>query len=116
MAAFTNVQAPSEGYWAEYRVQAPKTGTYRLDAAITPPNISWASPFELKVNGGSFNRVTNAVEYGQVNGTVRYYHLDPVQLTQGENILTFRVTERRVQPDQKYTMYIDSIRLTPVDL
>lgn len=115
-ALLTNAQVPADGYLAEYRVQAPKTGTYQLDIASTPPSINWASPYDLKVNGGSFARVGNAVEYAQVNSTVRSYHLNPVELTAGENTLTFRVTERRVQPDQRYTMFIDWIRLTPVPL
>lgn len=116
LVLFTDTAAPDEGYIAQYQVAAPAAGYYQLDIAATPPNVTWASPFDLKINNGNFERVVNAVEYGQINSTVRNYHLPPVLLKAGMNTITFRVDQRRTSVDQKYTFYIDSFRLTPASL
>lgn len=113
---FTDTQAPEGGYTAAYNVLIDQAGTYQLDLTSTPPNESWASHFDIKINEGAFNRVTNAVEYGQINSTVRQFHLDGVDLKAGLNTIVFRVTDRRAQPDQKYTMFIDSFSLSPAPL
>lgn len=113
---FTNIEPPADGYLAQYQVVAPAAGAYQLDVASTPPNASWTSPYEVKINDGSFEKVKNEAEFGQINSTVRKYHLNAVALQEGVNTITFRVNERRVQPDTKYTLFIDYFQLTPIQL
>lgn len=107
----TSAAAPQGGYIARYEVQAAETGYYRLDTISTPPAISWASPFEVGVNDGPFQPVTDADEFGSVNSTVKKFHLHTVYLQQGTNEIVFRVTERRTS-DGLYVLFIDAFMLT----
>ncbi|MDF2658216.1 MAG: hypothetical protein K0Q94_1007 [Paenibacillus sp.] len=112
LSLFSDAQAPDGGYWVRYIVHAPAAGAYDLDVASSPPNAAWASPYDIKVNNGPYVRVANAVETGKITDTVKQYRLQPIVLDAGANTLWFRVTERRTQPDSRYTFFLDAFRLT----
>ncbi|RIQ14548.1 carbohydrate-binding protein, partial [Jiangella rhizosphaerae] len=109
--------APSTGdYRASYEVTAPEDGLYQLEVASTPPSgVTWASPYDLKVNDGAFEPVTQAVKGATITSEIAKYRLGTVNLTAGANTLTFRVDDRRAL-DTRYVMYVDALTLTPTDL
>lgn len=109
------VTSPATEYTARYDVTVPETGLYQLDVASTPPTgVSWASPYQIKVNNGAFS-TAQGVKFGQVTPEVWQLHLSTVYLTAGTNSITFRVNESRPSGGQ-YVMYIDSLSLTPAGL
>ncbi|GAA3412978.1 DNRLRE domain-containing protein [Paenibacillus hodogayensis] len=112
LSLFSDVPSPNDGYWVQYAVYAPVAGAYRLDVASSPINAAWASPYDLKINDGPFAPVSHAVEYGKITDTVRQFHLQNVVLEAGLNTLSFRVKERRTQPDTRYAFFLDSFQLT----
>ena len=128
--------APVDGaYTVRYRFQVPESGLYDMRWSSTPPNVTWASPFYLAVNGNQYGYIgTGAGRYDQINPTVQCYDQgleqfynaattleantatapDPIALHTGLNTISFRVKDPR-SLDGKYVMYLNSIALTPAD-
>lgn len=110
------VTTPPTEHTARYDVTVPEAGLYRLDVASTPPSgVNWASPYDVKVNGGAFEPATQVVTYGQVTAEVWRMQLRTVYLEAGANTITFRVNQPRPSGG-RYVMYLDSLTLTPADL
>ncbi len=105
--------APAGGYVAEYEVTASQAGEYELQIASTPPVMEWTSPYAFSLNGGAYGVVENAVQVGDINGTVRRFSLGVVELQAGVNTFSFKVEQRR-QLNNQYVLYLDAVTFIPV--
>jgi len=109
------------GYTVSYSVMAPAAGAYSLEIVASLINREWLSPYQIKVNDGSYFDVTeantNEVEQISVpNGILAKYELaSPVLLAQGDNTISFRVQEGR-QLDGDLHFYMDYLEVTPLPL
>lgn len=97
------------------------SGTYAIWAATTPPVTSWASPFQILLDGqiiySGGQRPASGTAYGPASnpGLFRWYHFAKVTLDSGVHELTFSVTEPRttVEPSGRaFAFYLDSILIT----
>jgi len=113
---YTGTEAPAGGYTASYEVTSTEASIYRLQATTIPVNVGWASPFRFKVNDGAWRTTTSAKQLAVVSSELRTYDLGAVSLTEGENTVTFAVTQRRTEPNTHYTLFLDAFTLTPVDM
>lgn len=111
----TLTEAPSGGYLASYDVTIPADGAYTIDATAIYRNVGWASPFEYSIDGGPFQPISSATELGTVSSQLKTYRLGAAGLDAGTTTITFKVTQRRVEPDTRYTFFVDRLQLTPTD-
>ncbi|MFF8186842.1 sugar-binding protein [Microbacterium sp. NPDC016588] len=111
----TLTEAPSGGYLASYDIEIPADGAYTIDATAIYRNVGWASPFEYSIDGGAFQPISSAIELGTVSNQLKTYRLGAAGLAAGTATITFKVTQRRVEPDTRYTFFVDRLQLTPTD-
>lgn len=128
----TATASSTDSYVVTYAVEVPRSGLYDLRWSSTPPDVSWASPFAISVNGGAFGTVGSGGRFDQINSTVQCYDQGNIQLYDaatvasqekgtlpsvvtlhnGLNTISFQVSAPRTL-DGKYVMYLNSIALTP---
>lgn len=123
----------TESYAVTYAVTVPEAGLYNLRWSSTAPNVAWASPFALSINGGPYGNVGAGGRFDEIDSTVQCYDQGNIQLYaadtvarqtkgtlpsvvelhNGLNTISFKLTARRSM-DTKFVMYLNSIALTPV--
>jgi trimeric autotransporter adhesin len=113
---YTGTEAPTGGYTATYDVASTEASIYRLQATTIPVNVGWASPFRFKVNDGAWRTTTSAKQLAVVTSELRTYDFGAVTLAEGENTITFEVSQRRTEPNTHYTLFLDAFTLVPVDM
>lgn len=116
MRLYTGTAAPTGGYVASYTVTAPSAGVFALEATTIPLGVDWASPFSYRINSGAWRSTSGAQQLAVVTSELRTYSLGTVGLVAGTNTVSFRVDQRRAQPNTNYTLFLDRFTLTEVPL
>ncbi|MFE6091865.1 hypothetical protein ACFQ7M_07730 [Streptomyces massasporeus] len=105
------------GWYATYAVRAPREGVYTLTAVATAPvetphTEAVASYLHLSVNDGPFTEIARSQPHWYESraawGDLSKLDLGPVELRNGTNTFTFRVTEPTVLDDTTaYVLALD---------
>ncbi|MBR0365938.1 MAG: hypothetical protein IJH94_03955, partial [Clostridia bacterium] len=107
---YTNPSGDTE-FYAEYKVQTDKAGTYKMDIASTPVETGWASGISLVINGGDEIKLTGSQFATRPDDTqIAWYHTNAIYLREGENTLRFIVQDR--VSSGHYLAFIDCFALT----
>jgi hypothetical protein len=115
LALETQQDPPPAGWYATYEFNA-QAGVYKLAIDATAISVG-ASYVDVSVNGGPFVQITNWLQGDFITADIATLGLDDVELRDGSNRITFRITERRIQPEPTvYRFSLDSILLTPTDV
>jgi hypothetical protein len=107
---------PTEGYTATYEIVAPSPGYYAIEILGAPFWEDWISTFEYRIGDESFRQPE------RIDATERYeggfsYRIGTVELEEGANTFTVRVTDRRrINERDRYVMVLDRIRFQPAPL
>lgn len=116
MRLYTGTTAPSAGYVASYTVTVPAAGVYALEATTIPIGVDWASPYSIRVNSGAWRATSGSAQVAVVTSELRTYALGTVGLVAGTNTISFKVDQRRAQPNTNYAFFLDRFTLTEVPL
>ncbi len=117
----TGKRPPREGWYATYAVRAPEAGVYALTAVATAPvevphTEAAASYLQLSLNDGPFKEIARSQPYWYESkpawGDLSVLDLGELELRDGENVLTFRVTEPTVlEAGTAYALALDRFTL-----
>ncbi len=111
----TTAAHPSGYYFLRYTITVPESGYYKIFFASTPPNVTWASPYEYQIDGTGYVNLSGAVATGRSYGlsnAIRWLHADTRYIGAGSHVIDIRVNDTRSM-DNRYALYFDAIYLEP---
>lgn len=126
----TTVEPPADtGWFAKYRLNAPKAGKYQL--WIRENYLSYSSPSKIRIDSGPWKSYSNQIAPRDIRVVALYnaledtrqvfawYHYGEVTLPAGEHTLTVRVDQKRgkgtsvtMADERPYAKLMDVILLT----
>jgi hypothetical protein len=107
-----------------YKFEIAESGVYRIWAATTPPNINWASPFIVTLDGiemsGEDFLKASGPQYGRDENPTMFswYQFFKKELSPGEHELSFEIKKQREVKESydesvsKFSFYMDAIFIT----
>ena len=127
-----NLSTPQEaenGYYAHYKFEIKKSGTYDIFIAGTPPGPAvegskWFSPYSITIDGKITKHLTEEQikkewpklhQYGYATGSYYFTKAMTVFLDKGAHTLSININLRR-KHDNRFTVYIDAFIIAPEGL
>lgn len=111
----TKEKPDENGYYANYRFNVPKPGSYYLWIGSTPFAWQWSSPVLVKMDSGAYEDLKGLFPEGDLYGpappSTAWTQVGPYDLAAGEHVVQIKAVEPRSY-DSQYFIYIDALFLT----
>lgn len=109
-----------EDAWFEYSVSVPKTGTYKMKAAISVHRVTYTTPVLVSINGGAEQKMSKPTLIEKIDcaafpDVFKLYDFGNWKMNEGTNTVRIRLDPKSPVYDKSYLLtYMDYFEFKPV--